>query len=136
MPVGPASFCLVMLMCMSMCMYVYVYAYVCVRVCADQNKVDLLGNTYIHIHTYMHTYTFLFVTYEMCVYLYVCVNLRMCMCLCEPELRSGTLIFIKTFFFSIKKTQVHNLDPKRTGSVFVLSVWYQYSFFLCYFFLC
>jgi hypothetical protein len=35
------------------------------------------------------------------------------------------------FFFSMKKTHVQIPEPKRTGSVFVLSVRYQHSFFLC-----
>ena len=43
-----------------------------------------------------------------------------------------TLIFIMTvFFFSIKKTQVPFPEPKCTALVFVLSVQYQYSVFLC-----
>ena len=42
-----------------------------------------------------------------------------------------TLIFIMTVFcFLDKKTQVHIPEPKCTGSVFVLSVLYQYRFFL------
>jgi hypothetical protein len=41
-----------------------------------------------------------------------------------------TLISVMTvFFFLIKKTQVQIPEPKRTGSIFFLSVWYQYSFF-------
>jgi hypothetical protein len=34
-----------------------------------------------------------------------------------------------SFFFWMKKTQDQILEPKRTGSVFVLSVQYEYSFF-------
>ncbi len=49
-----------------------------------------------------------------------------------PEDNVSTLIFIITVIFFLNKiTKVPLPEPKRTESVFVLSVWYQYSFFLC-----
>ncbi len=63
---------------------------------------------------------------------------RRIICVCVYVWQVSTLLQIEEtyshfhndcFFSSIKKTQVQIPEPKHTGSVFVLSVRYQYSFF-------
>jgi hypothetical protein len=75
----------------------------------------------------------------MYVCMYVCISkLKQCcesaafVCMYERMHRlPATLIFIMTvFFFSIKKTQAQIPEPKRTGSVFVLTVRYQLVFLI------
>jgi hypothetical protein len=63
----------------------------------------------------------------MCMYVYVCVSVRMSVCVSEYSHFHNDL----SFFSSIKKTEFQIPEPKRTGSVFVLSVRYQYRFFFC-----
>jgi hypothetical protein len=93
---------------------------VCVCVCAPLVSVDgcLLTYTYSRTHTHIRTNR-------------KSANMRdrVFVCVCVILMKAALISKMTVFFFSKKKTQVRSPGPKRTASVFVLSVWYQYSFF-------
>ncbi len=108
--------------CMHVFMYLYVCMYACMYACMCAHKTSLVNVFYAWMDIFMYLYVWMYVCMYVCMYgpPYKHVNQY------EHE---STLIFIMTvFFFLDKKNSAQILEPKRTGSVFVLSVQYQYSF--------